>query len=42
MPGVVQRLYFAHKKPGPPVLIVSEADGKEMMRMELLEYRRGA
>ena len=41
-PGVVQRLWFALDKPGPPVLVVSEDDGDEVMRMELLEYRRGA
>ena len=40
-PGVVQYLYFAHEKPGPPVLMVAKADGKDVMRMELLEYRRG-
>jgi len=42
LPGVVQRLYFAHKKPGPPVLLVTETDGEEVLRMELLEYRPGA
>ena len=36
-----QRFYFADDKPGPPVLLVTERDGTELMRMELLEYRRG-
>ena len=40
-PGVVQRYYFAHAQPGPPVLYVLSADGEEQYRMELLDYRRG-
>ena len=40
-PGVVQRFFFAHERPGPPVLYVLTSDGEEQLRMELLDYRRG-
>lgn len=39
--GAVERYWFAHTKPGPPVLLVREQGGLEVLRMELLEYRRG-
>lgn len=40
-PGVVQQYYFAHARPGPPVLYVLTSDGEEQYRMELVEPRRG-
>lgn len=39
--GAEQLFYFADEKPGPPVLLVMTLDDAEVMRMELLEYRRG-
>ena len=37
----VSHFHFADGQPGPPVLVVMERDGAEVMRAELLEYRRG-
>ena len=36
-PGVVQQYYFAHARPGPPVLYVLTSDGEEQLRMELVQ-----
>ena len=33
------RYWFAHEKPGPPVLMETEVAGEVTMRMELLSYR---
>jgi hypothetical protein len=38
-PGVVQQYYFAHARPGPPVLYVLTSDGEEELRMELVQDR---
>jgi len=40
-PGVVQQYFFAHARPGPPVLYVLTSDGEEQYRMELVESHRG-
>ena len=38
----VSHFHFADERPGPPVLFVMERDGQELVRAELVEYRRGS
>ena len=35
----IDRLYFAHELPGPPILFESERDGRVILRLELTEIR---
>ncbi len=37
----VSRYWFAHDKPGPPVLLEIERGGLVILRMTLLEYHKG-
>jgi hypothetical protein len=39
-PPVVNHFYFAKDRPGPPVLLYAEQDGREVFRMELIEDSR--
>jgi hypothetical protein len=37
---IVSRFWFAHSKPGPPVLMETLHGGTRVLRMELVEERR--
>jgi len=39
-PPVVNHFYFARGRPGPPVLLYAEQNGREVFRMELIEDSR--